>query len=242
MEQVRISVAVATYNGERYVKEQIESILKNLTAEDEIVVSDDGSSDRTVAILKEYQNGGTKVRIVKGPGKGIKQNINEALSHCRGRYIFLADQDDVWIDGKVARVMEVLGKNGCKLVCHDAQVMNADLTETLMESFFSYRGSKAGFWENLLKNRYMGCCMAFDAGLLSYVLPIPEAIQMHDQWIGMINDMRAGNSVFLAERLLLYRRHDANVSQFSHGNFFTMLCNRLVLLRQLWRRKKLWNN
>lgn len=242
MKQIRISVAVAAYNGERFLREQMDSICRNLGPEDEIVVSDDGSLDATAAILKEYQGGAIPLAVIKGPGRGIKQNINEALRHCRGQYIFLADQDDVWADNKVERVMRMLGKDGCRLVCHDAKVMDASLSHTLMPSFFAYRSSKAGFWNNLLKNRYMGCCMAFDAKLLRLVLPIPDEIQMHDQWIGMINDMTGGNSVFLREQLLLYRRHGANVSDFSHGSVRKMIAARMTLFCKLWQKKKLWKS
>ncbi len=242
MEEIRISVAVAVYNGEKYIREQMDSILKNLTASDEVIVSDDGSSDATVKILEEYQNGEIPVRIIAGPGKGIKQNINAALEQCRGQYIFMSDQDDVWTDNKVRIVMQYLGKNGCSLVCHDAQVMNADLTRVQMPSFFSYRGSKPGFLNNLLKNRYMGCCMAFEKNLLSYVLPIPDEIEMHDQWIGIINDLKGRNSVFIRDKLLLYRRHDANVSDFSHGTVLEMAVKRMRLVRILLNRKKLWKN
>ncbi len=138
MGNIRISVAVASYNGERYIKEQMDSIVRNLTCRDEIIVSDDGSSDRTRELVREYQNGEIPVRLLQGPGLGIKQNINAALSACRGDYIFLADQDDVWTDDKVEKVMEYLGKDGCRLVCHDARVMNASFTEVKMESFFSH--------------------------------------------------------------------------------------------------------
>ena len=124
MGKTRISVAVAAYNGERYLKAQMDSILINLSKGDEVVVSDDGSSDNTLAILKAYQGQDIPVRILKGPGKGIKQNIANALKECRGKYIFLADQDDVWAEGKVERVMRYLGKDGCRLVCHDARVMD----------------------------------------------------------------------------------------------------------------------
>lgn len=240
MNKIRISVAVASYNGEKYIKEQMDSILKNLSKEDEVVVSDDGSTDRTKEILKEYEAGEIPVKVIDGPGKGIKANINEALLHCLGRYIFLADQDDVWQERKVETVMKYLGKEGCRAVCHDALVMNRDLSEIIMPSFFAYRGSKPGFLNNLLKNRYMGCCMAFERNLLPYVLPIPEEIEMHDQWIGMISDMLGKNNVFIPEKLLLYRRHDNNVSDFSHGTVFQMICRRLVLLRAICRRRKLW--
>lgn len=233
MEKVRISVAVATYNGEKYIREQIESILDNLSPCDEIIVSDDGSTDATLDILKEYEGQEIPLQIIQGPGKGIKQNINEALKCCHGQYIFMADQDDVWTKDKVQTVMQYLGKNGCKLVNHDAQVMNAALTEVRMPSFFAYRGSKPGFWQNLWKNRYMGCCMAFDSSLLPYVLPIPDKIEMHDQWIGIINDLRGGNSRFIEDKLLLYRRHDTNVSDFTHGTFGEMVGKRWRLIKAL---------
>jgi hypothetical protein len=82
----------------------------------------------------------------------------------------------------------------------------------------------------------MGCCMAFERSLLADVLPIPEEIEMHDQWIGMISDIRGGGSLFLPEPLILYRRHAANVSDFSHGTIPQMVKKRLVLLRALGRR------
>lgn len=239
MGKTRISAAVATYNGERYVRAQMDSILNNLTAADEVVVSDDGSTDATLAILESCRGNGIPVRILKGPGKGIKQNIANALRECRGQYIFLADQDDVWADGKVERVMRYLGRDGCRLVCHDARVMDASLRKTLMPSFFAYRGSKPGFFANLLKNRYMGCCMAFDRRLLQAALPIPDEIEMHDQWLGMLNDINGGKSRFVREPLLYYRRHGANVSDFSHGTPLQMLKKRLVLLRAVFRRKML---
>ncbi|MBO5372534.1 MAG: glycosyltransferase family 2 protein [Lachnospiraceae bacterium] len=238
MSEINISVAVATYNGEKYIKEQMDSILKNLSDKDEIVVSDDGSTDATLDILRVYQQGNIPVKIVKGPKMGIKQNIASALLHCRGKYIFLADQDDVWTENKVETVFKYLGKDGCMLVNHDAKVMNGSLTEVIMSSFFAYRGSKPGFWNNLWKNSYMGCCMAFDASLIKCVLPIPDNIEMHDQWIGMINDIRRGKSRFIDEKLLLYRRHDANVSDFSHGTVMEMLGKRKRLLMALWKNRK----
>lgn len=236
MGKTRISVAVATYNGERYLKEQMDSILKNLRRGDEIVVSDDGSEDQTLAILQTYQGQKIPVRVLTGPGRGIKQNIANALKACRGQYIFLADQDDVWADDKVSCVMQYLGRDGCRLVCHDACVMDASLKKTLYSSFFAYRGSKPGFFCNLLKNRYMGCCMAFDRRLLSVALPIPDEIEMHDQWIGMLNDIGGGKSRFIGKRLLYYRRHGANVSDFSHGTCLEMIKKRFTLMKALFRR------
>ena len=236
MGKTRISVAMATYNGEKYIKEQMDSILKNLSGTDEIVVSDDGSKDATRDIIKSYEGCGIQIRLLDGPGRGIKQNIATAIGACCGQYIFLADQDDVWTEDKVERVMKYLGKNGCRLVCHDAQVTDDSLNKIWMSSFFAYRGSRPGFLSNLFKNSYMGCCMAFDAGLRAVILPIPDEIEMHDQWIGMLNDIKGGKSTFIGDKLLLYRRHEANVSDFSHGTIPEMIKKRIVLLCAVFRR------
>lgn len=242
MKNLSISVAIATYNGEKYIREQIDSILKNVSEKCtyELVVSDDGSKDATLDILQSYQESGIPLKILKGPGMGIKQNIANAIAACTGEYIFLADQDDVWTENKVDVVMQYLGKDGCQLVNHDAKVMNGNLTKVLKPSFFEYRGSKSGFLANLWKNRYMGCCMAFDAALKDNILPVPNQIEMHDQWIGMINDLRKGKSRFIKEPLLLYRRHEENVSDFGHGTIPEMLKKRFILLAELFKARKIW--
>jgi glycosyltransferase involved in cell wall biosynthesis len=226
---MRISVALAAYNGALYIRQQLDSILDNLSAEDEIVISDDGSTDGTIGIIEEYRKRDGRIRLLKGPGEGVIANFEHAISECRGTYIFLADQDDLWMPDKTAKVMTAFSDPKVHLVIHDAKVMNADLSETLMESFFTYRGSKPGVWVNLLKNRYMGCCMAFRRELIPKILPIPRDIPMHDQWIGLVCDHFYGNSVFLKEVLLYYRRHADAVSDFEHNSFAVMLHNRLHL-------------
>lgn len=243
MGEVKISVALASYNGEKYIGEQIDSILASFEGgsvsekirEYEIVVSDDGSTDSTLEILKEYRKRGVNLKILKGPGKGVKKNMENAIRHSRGKYIFLSDQDDLWMENKVERVMAYLGKKGCMLVNHDARVMDKELEKEIMPSFFAYRRSVPGFIPNFIKNRYMGCCMAFDRRLVPLILPVPGEIEMHDQWIGLISDMTGGKSLFLEEKLIWYRRHDNNVSDFSHGTVREMIRKRCVLARALFR-------
>ncbi|MCR5467570.1 MAG: glycosyltransferase [Lachnospiraceae bacterium] len=228
----RISVAVATYNGEKYIKEQIGSILQNLRDGDEIVVSDDGSTDDTLSVIEKMDTGNVSLKIVKGPGKGIKQNIGNAIKECSGDYIFLADQDDVWTYEKVSVVLPFL-EEGRHLVVHDAKVVNEDLKKEIMPSFFEYRGSGSGFLRNMIKNRYMGCCMAFTNEVREMVLPIPDNIEMHDWWIGVLCDIKYRDTIFIKNKLLLYRRHDENVSDFGHNSLPVMIKNRLVFLGEI---------
>lgn len=228
---IRISVAMPAYNGAAYLRQQLDSILVQLTEADELVVSDDGSADGTVAIVKEYQARDSRIRLLSGPGQGIKKNVEHALSHARGQYIFLADQDDIWLEGKVKRVMEIFLRQEASVVIHDARVFtDADSSRIQMESFFAFRDAGAGVMKNIIKNSYIGCCMAFRRELLAVVLPIPWQIEMHDQWIGVLGDYFVGKSYFLREPFLLYRRHGGNNSAMEHYGVWRMLKNRVVFL------------
>lgn len=233
MEQIRVSVALASYNGEAYIGAQLDSILENLSKTDEIVVSDDGSTDRTREIVTQYQQKDERVRLIEGPCQGIIANFEHAMKACRGAYVFLSDQDDVWLPNKVERVLETFENEKVSLVIHDAKVCNDNLTEVMMPSFFAYRGSRAGAWKNYVKNTYMGCCMAVKREVLDKIFPIPRDIQMHDQWIGILSDYYFGTSFFLQEPLLLYRRHQENASDFSHNSVMVMIKNRVLLGRRI---------
>lgn len=229
----RVSVAMAVYNGEKYLGEQLESILRQLGREDEVVVSDDGSTDHTIELIESYRASDPRIRLLQGPGRGVKRNISNALANVSGRYIFLSDQDDVWMPGKVQRVLQTFREQKCHVVVHDCIVTRADLNQVIYPSFFEYRGFGAGVWRNIWKNKYIGCCMALHRDLLPYVLPIPDDIQMHDQWIGVINDRHRGKSVFLKEPLLYYRRHEQNVSDFDRNTIPVMVRNRIVFVHRL---------
>ena len=204
-----ISVALAAYEGERYIEEQLRSILPQLAKEDEIIVSDDKPGGMTEIIVRRLAEEDARVRYVEGPGKGVAANFINAIRHSKGDKIFLADQDDVWLPDKVQRVMEAFA-NGASLVLHNAYVTDENLQIT-HPSFFALRGSKPGLVHNLIKNSYMGCCMAFDRKLLKKIMPMPKAVPMHDQWIGLIAEVY-GKPVFLDLPLLYYRRHEGNVT------------------------------
>lgn len=230
---MRVSVAMVTYNGEMFLREQLDTILAQLGSLDELVISDDGSRDNTLSIIKEYQERYACIRLLQGPGQGIKKNVEWALKHCRGQYIFLADQDDVWMPDKVEQVLERFAAAGATLVIHDAIVFREDTAEPVMESFFAFRQAKAGVVKNIVKNSYIGCCMAFRRELLERILPIPKQIEMHDQWIGILNDIYGGKSYFYENPLIYYRRHGENNSEMTHYGLGRMLRNRIVFLIML---------
>ena len=102
---IRCSIVMATYNGEQYIKEQIDSILINMKENDELIISDDGSKDKTKQIIAEYQNKDKRIKLIDGPHKGVKQNFANAIEKANGKYIFLSDQDDIWKKDKIYKVI-----------------------------------------------------------------------------------------------------------------------------------------
>ena len=230
MSNIRVSVAMATYNGEKYIKEQIDSILNNLEKNDELIISDDGSKDNTISIIQEMQKNDSRIKLLEGPKNGVKQNFANAIKNCSGEYIFLADQDDIWNDKKVEKVLKVFKDKNVTLVIHNCEIVNENLEKT-DKTFFEFRNSGKGIIKNIWKNTYIGCCIAFKGKMKDKILPIPNDIEMHDQWIGIINE-KYGESYFLDECLIKYRRHSNNVSQMKHYGVGRMIRNRVYFIKR----------
>lgn len=230
----KISVAMATYNGEKYIKEQIKTILQNLQENDELVISDDGSNDNTIDIIKNFND--KRIRLLDGPRKGLKQNFNNAIKNTTGDYIFLSDQDDIWMPDKVSKMLEIFRKNDYILIQHDAIVVD-ESDNIIFNSFAEHRKVKTGIIKNLIKNSYHGCCIAFKSDLKAKILPIPNNIYLHDQWIGMVAELE-GKTYFSDEKLIKYRRHSENNSSFKHLPIGKMLVNRVNYAKELIKYKK----
>ena len=118
------SVAMAFYNGAKYIDEQIRSILDNMEETDELIISVDDASDGSEAILEDWARNDQRIRIIKGPGKGVVKNFENAFKHCRGEIIFLSDQDDVWKKNKMREIERVFEDPKVMAVVHDAQIVD----------------------------------------------------------------------------------------------------------------------
>ena len=206
---MKISVCMAAYHGEKFIAQQLSSVLPQLSSEDEVLVSDDAPGGETQEIVLSFAQKDARVRYLHGPGQGVVRNFEYLLGQACGDVLFLCDQDDVWLPHKVQRVMESIESGAC-LVLHDASVTDGALRVT-EKSFFQKHGSKPGFIRNCLRNSYMGCCMAFTRQVARNALPFPKNIPMHDQWIGLVAE-KTGRVCFLNEPLLLYRQHGGNVT------------------------------
>lgn len=226
---------MATYNGAKYVIRQIDSIICQLSDNDEVIISDDGSTDDTWELLYAIQD--KRVKVIKNNGlrKGPLANFENALKCAKGDYIFLSDQDDVWASHKVEVMSEKLAH--CDLVICDCTVVDESYA-VLIPSFFSYRKSKPGFLKNIYKNSYIGCCMAFKREVLNYALPFPPSIHMHDWWIGLLVEAK-GTVCFVHQPLMNYVRHGSNASptgELSSYSFSEQVKTRLLLLWSLFKR------
>ena len=210
----RVSVCMATHNGSKFVYRQVRSILEQLNPEDELIVADDGSTDDTLSIIRQFADNRIHILDSKRLGSAIL-TFERALEPAQGEYIFLADQDDEWLPGKLTLMLAQLQE--ADLVLSDCQVVNLQ-DQVIHPSFFVHRQSAPGLFRNLWKNPYMGCCMAFRSSLLKKALPFPAHIHMHDWWIGLMAE-RYGNVAFLNQTLLKYVRHGDNVSPTGQGRY-----------------------
>lgn len=231
----RISVALTSFNGTRYLPQQIESILPQLGPEDELVISDDGSTDGTVEMIMDLARADRRIKLFEGPRRGLIENFANALRYCQGEIIFLSDQDDVWLADKVSRVLSTFAASPrILLVQHDARFADEHLKPG-DQTVFQWRHAKRGLLANIVKNRYQGCAMAIRRSLLRAALPFPPDIPMHDQWLGLLAEL-TGKVVFLDEVLMLYRRHGGNMSDIRPSGLKQMLIWRMTLIRELWNR------
>lgn len=234
-----ISVCIPTYNGEKYIQKQLQSILLQLDEEDEIIISDDSSKDKTVEIIKSF-NDDRIIILEDNTFKSPVYNIENALKYAKGDYIFLSDQDDIWHEDKVKKMMFHL--NSYNLVISNAKIIDKD-ENVITESYFNWKNSGKGFWKNFKKNSYIGCAMAFDRKILDKSLPFPKNLAMHDVWIGLIAEV-FGKVYFLDEKLIFYRRHDTNLTysltrtdnNLTNNSLYYKLLYRFIILINLVKR------
>jgi len=206
------SVAMATYQGMPYIREQMATILTQLAEDDEIIVSDNGSTDGTDLYVQSLSASDSRIRFFRYiEKKGVQANFQNTLAQCRGEIIFLCDQDDVWYEKRMDRMSELFAQNPALLAVQaDAEIIDKD-QHLISPSFFELRHSGSGVWKNFYKNTWQGCNMAIRRSLLDVAMPFPNSIPMHDMWIGILAEL-IGEVLFFPEILSGYRRHDDNKS------------------------------
>lgn len=236
MSSVLVSVAMATYNGSAHVAEQLASILGQLGPHHEVVVVDDASTDDTLAVLGTFED--PRLRVVESPvNRGYVRAFEAALREARGELILLADQDDVWLPGRVAMLTEALR-------AHQVAASNLVLLDTgaplrapmgggpwLLRSADSGRhlANVAGILTGI--RPYYGCAMGVRREALALALPFPAYLdESHDLWLALYGNL-ARSVVHLDEPTLQRRVHESNATPDRPRGLRPALASRLMLLR-----------
>ncbi len=209
---MRLSVAMAAYNGEEYIEEQIESIVSQMRAEDELIISINPSFDATEAIVTSYAEKDSRIKVFLCEEKGIIANFENAIENCSGDVILLSDQDDVWNPYKMKLIRKIFMKMDPILVLHNCEFCDENL-ESLGTDLFSMKHVNHGLVYNTVRNGYMGGCMAFSKELVPTICPIPRDVAMHDQWIGTVAEYIDSSRIILFnKKLSAYRRHEGTAT------------------------------
>jgi glycosyltransferase involved in cell wall biosynthesis len=233
--KINISVCIATYNGEKYILKQLESILVQLDDYAEVIISDDSSTDNTVNIIRGLND----PRIKLFEGNSFRNPINNfefCISKANGEIIFLSDQDDWWLSNKVNKIISAFKYNPLTmLVSSDAKIVNDN--DTIIHNNYYRNDFKftSGIFKNIIKNRFVGCTLAFRSVMKDKILPFPSNIPMHDIWIGVICKLY-GQVTFIDEPLISYRRHSANFTRSTHSRISQIICWRFDLITSIIKR------
>lgn len=217
-----VSVALCTFNGALYLREQLDSLLRQTSRPTELVLSDDGSSDASVNIVTEFARA-VGMRLVVAPTHtqlGVAQNFGLALSLCSRQYVALSDQDDVWLPDKLATALAAMHEGearygtSCPLLVHsDLTVVSADL-RPISSSFMRSEGlcnpsPHDALTILLTQNFATGCTMLVNRPLLECALPIPKEAVVHDWWLALVA-ASCGHVLYVDQPTIMYRQHESN--------------------------------
>lgn len=229
---VRASITMPVYNGEKYIREQIDSILDMLGQQDELVISYDISTDATLDIISEYSKWDARIKVVQNTKpRGVWNNSNNAIKHARGKYILFSDQDDVWLDNKVDYMVGIMEETGAAMAMHDGYVCDAELRILPSSMFVRTIACNSGI-RNFIKNSYTGCCMIVCTDILRMILKAPYMPDAGDQLVGIACGM-FGKVVLVNNCFIKHRLHENNLTPKYKRSLRVKLRARFGLLRNL---------
>lgn len=235
----KVSVAIAIYNGSRFLREQIDSILNQTYRNLEVVVSDDGSDDDTQDILNDYATRDKRLRwSISKSKRGMVSNFSEAISLCKGDIIFLCDCDDVWHESKIEKHVKIYGNQNVHWVANKVVITDEKnnptgyLTDTMPDYYEKSRQKILYYtWGSCI----IGCATSYRASILKNIWPADICAPGHDSWIQMA--ISPANYYLLDEVLQTYRQHANNTVGLKAGNESLAIKNNMIYLKSL-----VWNN
>lgn len=238
---ISFEVILATYNGEVHLRKQLNSILSQIQ-NGILIIHDDGSIDGTNKIISEYADKYKCIRVIEGPAQGnARENFNFLLEKTRSPYVLFSDQDDIWEDNKIARLLKmitfyegVFGEETPLLIHSDLSLINQSDCE-FSSSFWKYQKLNpewgSDFNRLLAQNIVTGCTMIINRALINLALPIPKEAIMHDYWLALTAS-GFGHIKYLDETLVKYRQHENNLVGAKSFNLKYVLYKALQILSQ----------
>tara|TARA_B100000780_G_C21126955_1_gene457742 strand:- start:2470 stop:3270 length:801 start_codon:yes stop_codon:yes gene_type:complete len=226
------SVCIATYNGEKFIAQQLVSILNQLKPNDEIIIVDDASSDRTLNEIRKINDSRIEL-IVLDINIGHVLAFEKALEKTNNEIIYFSDQDDVWSSQKCIKVLDKFYKeNDSCLVVHSLSSINKE-GKLISDNWLALpEVNKKGYkflLSELFQSKIFGSAAAFKSTLLQIILPFPKFVYAHDHWLSICAGL-TGNTSFMSENLVDRRIHDNNVTPRDGLNFFFKIKYRLIFI------------
>lgn len=215
-----ISVCMATYNGEKFVREQMISILNQLSSGDEVIVVDDCSTDNTVNVIKELADSRIKIYL-NAQNKSHVYTFGHAISLANNDIVFMSDQDDIWTPGRVKLMIKKLNETGLSFASSNFGCININGKEIPCLIPPLYETDSRRHFNNIIgilkgNRHYYGCTMAFRKDFIKLILPIPRFIESHDLWIALAGNLICSN-IHIEEKTLMRRIHENNATELNRG-------------------------
>lgn len=235
---MKVTVCMGTHNGSKYILKQINSILIQLKENDELIVSDDGSTDNTIDIIESIND--NRIKIVKFDGSFPKEgkftiinhkisfNFLNALKYATGDVIFFSDQDDIWMVDKIEKSLDYL--KDVDLIISNFSIIGPN-DEIILPAFYQKMPKLKKWFIEPFNPHFSGCAMAFKKEVLNYAIPFPTELSCgHDNWLGLCAN-KYGKVKFVEDVLFMHRVHDSNNSYLgkkSNNSLFQKINWRLI--------------
>jgi len=219
----KISVCMATYNGQKYLSQQIDSIINQSYKNLEIIICDDNSTDNTLQLLEKYAQTDSRIRVVKNSSNlGYVKNFEKAIGLSTGEYIALSDQDDIWEEDKLEVLLSLIKDN---LLIHSDCALIDENNNLIQPSWKGRLTTHKKYQDFLFSNVVTGCSVLFSKDLKEKILPFPDELIYHDWYVAIIA-AKYNKIEYTEQTLFQYRQHaNQDTGAFIRRNFFSRVTN-----------------
>ena len=204
---------MATYNGEKYLVEQLDSIINQTYRNWNLLIRDDNSTDKTLEIIQNYHKKDKRIKILKDNkgNLGIVRNFEELLKSSESEFIMFSDQDDIWVENKLDMYLKMIEKikNKGFMIHSDAILFDKNKSNILKDTFISKKAINKGL-ENVFFNYFVqGATILISKEIKNFILPFPKEVYLHDRYIHLISELFF-ERIFVNKALIYYRQHGDN--------------------------------